>query len=230
MGTLIAFLLKLVKWPVAIGVAVLTPAGAVAFWQLLEEAWRREAWTSPFGIGLITATTAWIVLGRVRIVRFWCTMEHELTHALFAWLTLVRVIELRSTDGTVETDDNCEGHVYLDGSNWLISISPYFFPTASFVVLVATWMLASQPTQFAHGLLGAATAYSLVSTWQEIHREQEDLKEVGFGFSWLFLPGANLLCYGFVLAYGLGGVERSVHYAIEAFNMTREWGVVAFGG
>ena len=228
MGTLIALILNFLKWPVAIVVAAMTPAGAVAFWQLLDEAWYREIWASPLGVGFAITAALWIVFGRLRIVRFWCTMEHELTHAIFAWLTFVPVIELRTTDGTLETEDDSEGHVYLGGSNWLISISPYFFPTAAVAVLAATWALAAQPTQLAHGLLGAATAYSLASTWQEIHRHQDDLKSTGFGFSWLFLPGANLFCYGILLAYGLGVTERSIRYAIESFNATLEWGILAF--
>jgi hypothetical protein len=229
MRSLTAFLLTVLKWPAAVAFAVMTPACAVAIWQLLHEAWDRQVWATPFGIGFAVTIAAWIVFGRLRILRFWCTMEHELTHAFFAWLTFVRVVELRSTDGTLETEDNSEGHVHLEGSNWLISISPYFFPTAAAAVLAATWALASQPTQLAHGLLGAAVAFSIASTWQETHGEQEDLRNVGFGFSWLFLPGANLLCYGMLLAYELGGPERALVYPIEALDMTREWGIRVFG-
>jgi hypothetical protein len=227
-GALFSFILGLLKWPAAIAIAGMTPACAVAFWELLEQAWEREIWASSFGMGFGVVSVAWVFLGRLRIVRFWRTMEHELTHVLFAWLTFIRVVELRSTDGTLETEDNSEGHVHLEGSNWLITISPYFFPTAAAVLLAATWALASQPTQLAHGLLGAASAFSIVSTWQETHRYQEDLKGVGFGFSWLFLPGANLLCYGMLLAYELGGPDRAVRYAIGVFEVTSFWVMSAF--
>lgn len=230
MGTLISVILNLLKWPVAITISGITPAAAVAFWRLLEEAWHRELWASSFGVGFAVISVAWIVLGRLRIIRFWCTMEHELTHVLFAWLTFVRVIELRSTDGTLETEDNSEGHVHLEGSNWLITIGPYFFPTAAAMLLAATWALASQPTQLAHGLLGAAAAFSVISTWQETHRYQDDLRSVGFGFSWLFLPGANLLCYGILLAYELGGSQRALRHAIGVFEVTRVWVMSAFIG
>lgn len=223
MGTLVAALLNLVKWPVALAIVALTPAGAFAFWRLLGEAWDRETWTTSFGIGFASTVGAWMILGRLRIVRFWCTMEHELTHALFAWLTFVPVIELRTTDGSVETEDNSEGHVRLRGGNWLIMIAPYFFPTASALLLAATWALAAQPTQLARGLLGAATAFSVVSTWQETHRNQLDLKRAGVLFSWLFLPGANLLCYGMLLANELGGPQQALRYSIGAFEVTRDW-------
>lgn len=223
MGPLISTVANLLKWPIGVAVAAMTPAGAVAFGRLVSEAWDRQIWATSFGIGFGAALAGWILFGRLRIVRFWCTMEHELTHALFAWLTFVRVLELRSTDGTLESEDNSEGHVRLAGSNWLITISPYFFPTASAALLVATWALASQPTQLARVLLGAATAYSAASTWQETHRHQADLRRVGFLFSWIFLPGANLLCYGMLLANELGGPERALRYANGAFEVTREW-------
>lgn len=223
MATLMSSLLALLKWPTAVAVAILTPAGAFAFWRLLEEAWERETWTTSFGIGFLSASAAWLVFGRLRIVRFWCTLEHELTHALFAWLTFVPVIELRSSDGSVLGAGQTEGHVRLQGGNWLIDIAPYFFPTASAALLLATWLLAAQPTQLARGLLGAATAYSMVSTWQETHWNQIDLRRVSHLFSWLFLPGANLLGYGMLLANELGGPTRALRFPLESFDVTRTW-------
>lgn len=74
-----------------------------------------------------------------------------------------------------------------------------------------------------------SSSVQLVSTWQETHGEQEGLRNVGFSFSWLFLPGANLLCYGMLLAYELGGPKRALVYPIEAFDMTREWGIHVLG-
>ena len=224
-----AFLFDLLKWPLAMIVVVLTPAGGLAFWDLLVEAWGRDIWLSPFGIGFIVTAIVWLLFGQVPIFRFWSTMEHELTHALFALLTLVRVIELRSTDGTLESSNDSVGHVHLGESNWLITVSPYFFPTAAAFVLAATWALASEPTNLAHGLFGAAIAYNIVSTWQETHRYQFDLGSVGIGFSCIFLPGANLLCYGFLLAYELDGANGAIQHGIIVLDVSREWIVQLFG-
>lgn len=223
MGALVSAILGLLKWPLAACIAALTPAGAAAFFALVAESWSHGTWTSAFGIGFVSALFGLLVLGRMRIVRFWCTLEHEFTHALFAWITLVPVVELRSTDGSLASDDNTNGHVRLRGGNWLISIAPYFFPTASALLLVATWTLAAQPSLLARLLLGMATAYSVVSTWRETHRHQTDLSRVGFLFSWLFLPGANLLCYGMLLANEVGGPARAIRYPFEAFAVTWRW-------
>ncbi len=223
MGSPLSALLNLLKWPIAAAVALLTPAGAAALWPLLVESWNRSLWWTPFGVGFIAALGSWTFVARLRPVRFWCTMEHELTHALFAWMTLVPVLELRSTDGTMHSEDNSAGHVRLGGSNWLISISPYFFPTLPAALLLATWALATQPSPLARALLGAATAFSLTSTWQETHRHQVDLRRVGFLFSWLFLPGANLLAYGLLLANELAGPAGAIRYAVGAFTVTCRW-------
>jgi hypothetical protein len=223
MKTLATALLNILKWPLAIVVALLTPAGAVTFWNLLCEAWNRKLWVSSFGIGFGSLILAWFFLRRLRFVQFWCTMEHELTHAFFAWITLVPVVELRTSDGTMQSDDGGVGHVLHEGGNWLITISPYFFPTASASLLVATWALANQPSELARGLLGGATAYSILSTWEETGTHQTDLQKVGFLFSWLLLPGANLLSYGSLLANELGGFEGTLRYVTGAFRITVEW-------
>ena len=221
MRNLLGFILVLVKWPLAIAVALCTPATAVAFWQLLCGAWAAAVWKSPFGIGFIVAGIAWLLFSRTKIVGFLSTMEHELTHAIAAWMTFVPVIELRSTDGTTGSDSM--GHVRLGGSNWLISSAPYFFPTVSAAVLIATWALAATPTDLARGLLGAATAYSVFSTWREMHFHQTDLKQISFPFAFLFLPGANMLCYGLLLANELGGPSKAGAYTVEAIHITRGW-------
>ncbi len=217
-------LVSLIKWPIAIAVAVLTPAAAVAFWALLRAAWVAELWASPFAIGFGGMLLFMLVFRRTRFVQFWSTLEHELTHALFAWLTLVPVHELRTTDGSrAARGDSSLGHVSLGGSNWLIVTAPYFFPTASAALLVAIWILAASPTMAARALLGVATAWCVVSTWHETHKGQSDLQKAGLGFSLLFLPGANILCYGMLLANELAGPSGAWAFACSAPEITMEW-------
>lgn len=214
-------ILLLAKWPVAIMVAVCTPAAVLAFCQLLHSAWDVDLWMAPFGIGFFVGGIFWLIFRRTKIVKFLSTMEHEMTHAIAAWITFVPVIELRSTDGTTGSDSL--GHVRLGGSNWFITSAPYFFPTVPIAVLIAVWALAATPTGFARWLLGAATAYSIFSTWREMHFQQSDLKEIRFLFAFLFLPGANLLCVGLILANELGGPAKACEYTVEAVRITCGW-------
>lgn len=217
-------LVSLLKWPLAIAVAVLTPAAAVSFWALLEAAWAASLWKSPFAIGFGGMFLLMLVFHRTRFVRFWSTLEHEFTHALFAWLTFVPVHELRTTDGSYSRrGDSSLGHVSLGGSNWLIQTAPYFFPTASVALIATIWILAAVPTTAASVLVGAATAWCVVSTWHETHKEQSDLQRAGFGFSLLFLPGANLLCYGMLLANELGGPSGAWAFVASPLRITMGW-------
>ena len=90
-------------------------------------------------------------------------------------------------------------------------------------LIAATWVLAAVPTTAAGVLLGCATAWCVVSTWHETHAGQSDLRTAGLGFSWLFLPGANILCYGMILAHALGGPERAWGYAVSVPETTVGW-------
>ncbi len=218
---LVNIILVFIKWPLAVAAAFFTPAAIIGFYQLLHEGWVTNLWKTPFGVGFIIATISWLIVGRSKIVIFLTTMEHEFTHALAAWTTFVPVIELRSTDGTTGT--NSLGHVQLGGSNWLILSAPYFFPTVPLTVLIATWVLATTPSGFARFFIGAATAYSILSTWREMHFQQSDLREIGFPFAILFLPYANLLCIGLILANQLGGSSRAGAYSIEAIRISVDW-------
>jgi hypothetical protein len=224
MSQIVGVVLAFIKWPVALVIALLTPAAAWTLWDLAQEAHAANFWRSPFVLGFGVMLVGMTVCHRARFVQFWATLEHEFTHALFAWLTLVRVTELWTSDGSSTTEGRrAVGLVRLDGSNWLISISPYFFPTAAVVLISATWVLAEVPTSTASLLTGCATGWCVVSTWHETHSGQSDLQNAGWIFSALFLPGANILSYGLILAHEVGGPERALDYAVSVIGISFRW-------
>ena len=55
------------------------------------------------------------------------TFEHEFTHALFAFLTFKQNIKI--IVGPSEFKGAAGVCTFQNGDNWLISLSPYFFPT-----------------------------------------------------------------------------------------------------
>ncbi|MDE0896383.1 MAG: M50 family metallopeptidase, partial [Planctomycetota bacterium] len=149
----------------------------------------------PFILGFAGYVLGWWLLFRRR---GWgsalSTLEHELTHALFALLTFHRVKSIKTTwrqGGAMQ---------FEGGGNWLILIAPYFVPTLSLAVLAVMFILDDGGARWLHIGLGATVSYHATSTWRETHREQTDLQEVGFLFAFLFLPAANVLCYGLILA------------------------------
>jgi hypothetical protein len=137
-------------------------------------------------------------LRRRTLASFVVTLEHELTHAIFAWLTFHRVVGFRA-------GLRSRGHIRCVGrGNWLIAIAPYFFPTSSLIAIVMLAWLPARYLVYSNAALGVTIAYHLSSTWTETHGWQSDLCEVGFLFSALFLPAANGAILGIVLAYAAG--------------------------
>ncbi len=107
---------------------------------------------------------------------------------------------------------------FRGSGNWLITIAPYFFPTLSCLILGALFFLGDEAGRWLHIVLGATVSYHATSTWRETHREQTDLKEVGFTFAFLFLPAANVLSYGLILAVVLGGWSKGIAYMGSAWQ------------
>jgi hypothetical protein len=191
--------LNLLKWPLAVcSVLMFLPALRVSL-DIIMELIRNIGSMLPFICGMAIYGLLWVWLIRGWRVTFFSTLEHEITHAIFAWMTFHRVTGLKSTwkQG---------GHVtYRGKGNWLITSSPYFVPTIClFMIILFAWTpVVSVPV--ANALIGAGFAYHATSTYRETHRGQSDLKELGFPWCFLVLPTANLVVNGLVLAYALGG-------------------------
>ncbi len=144
--------------------------------------------------GVVAFVILWFVFPRP--VRMY-VLGHELTHALwgllfFAWPSKLRV----SKNG---------GSVSLTKSNFLITLSPYFFPFYSFVLaviavavsffysplpLMSLWLFA----------LGMSWAFHLLFTFDSLSRYQSDIAEYGKLFSWTIIFIANAAMIIFALA------------------------------
>jgi hypothetical protein len=229
-------ILFLAKWPIAVAVAVATPATALGLWELLAVAWHSSYLLTPFFVAMAITILAWTVLRRMKTVQFWCTLEHEMTHALFAYATFTPVREFKVThehvvitgDGSLEVVETQQaiGHVKLEGGkgdNWVVYLAPYFFPTAAFALVAAVWALSDAPSFLARCLLGVATGFSLVSTVAETHLNQTDLRRVGLFYCLVILPGLNLWMYGSIFAYELGGWDLLLQLARGINNTTVRW-------
>jgi hypothetical protein len=153
----------------------------------------------PFTVGLLVYLAVWIVTVRHWRTTWLSTLEHELTHALFAVLTFHPVVDIRTTW-------HSGGSMRFRGQgNWLITLSPYFFPTVCMLLLPLLALIPAQSTGTGEALLGAAFGYHLTSTVRETHPGQSDLRQAGYLFSLLVLPGLFLLTHGVVIAWCYGG-------------------------
>jgi hypothetical protein len=131
------------------------------------------------------------------------TSEHELTHALFALLTLHRVSGVRAALAG-------GGHVrYVGRGNWLIAIAPHTVPLFALVVLA----FAHRWHELCAGLLGAMLAWNVVANWSPALRHHGDHREAGRLFAFVVIACANLLLLGIVLAYATGARSLTGHLA-----------------
>ena len=195
--------LRFLKWPVAL-LAVLS------FPIYLSELISSPLWHLSFHtlhrplLGLLVYVFIWhLLLSRRFMGTYFSTFEHELTHAVFAWLTLHRVVGLRVTW-------NRGGECSFEGSgggNWLIAIAPYWFPTLLFPIIIAESFTHTAILQYG---VGIALGYHLLSTWREIHPQQTDLQKTSFVFAWAFLPSANIAVYHSALAYTFFGAQAAL--------------------
>lgn len=210
----ISFMLALCKWPIALVFATFLPASIILL--LNEIVWISKGadffW--PLLLGVTIYLLIWFVWIRKSSISFLSTLEHEITHCIFAWLTFNRVTGLRATL-------RAGGHMTFEGSgNWLLTISPYFFPTVTVILLLLDPFLYFLDKFIIQIIIGVSIAYHGTSTWSETNHTQSDLKEAGFFFSFLFLPTANLVSFSFIFANlrdGWNGMVNAKNYLLISY-------------
>lgn len=190
----VAFLLGAIKWPLALSAVLYLPATVdVLLAKILQLFTPLTQAGLALVVGFLSYAAIWFLLIRHSRISWLSTLEHEITHGLFALLTFNRVTGLRATlrDG---------GHLAYQGTpNWLIQTSPYFFPTISFALLAPIIFFPSALSFFLLVVVGASLSYHALSTWRETHPAQTDFKDAGFLFVICFLPAANFFFYALFL-------------------------------
>jgi len=199
---LVNLVLALLKWPVAVGVVFFSPMLLEVNLDIMEHLVVDSARITAFMMGFFLYFILWFILLKRRFVGSWLsTLEHELTHALFALLTLHKV-------RMVKTTHYSGGYMlYAGEGNWLILIAPYFFPTMSFILMALFMLVGDGVPKGAAELFGASVSYHLTSTWKETHLGQSDLTKVGRVFSLMVLPGTNLFVYSLIFSFVLAGTS-----------------------
>ena len=192
-------LLAAMRWPLAALSLACVPGLIVGLYELAIHLAALPTWVTPFAVGFVGYYVCDYLLFRRRFMgSAFSTLEHELTHAVMAWLCWRGVSGLKVTWSK-------GGHIQVHGgSNWLIDLGPYFFPTFSVAVALTSLALPSRWAGVVELLLGVTLAYHLISTWRETHGKQTDLREAGKRFSVVFLPGAYLLWNGVIVAFAFG--------------------------
>ena len=157
--------------------------------------------------------------------QFVCTFEHELTHAVVGLPFLFLPLSMSVTAGN-------GGHVRQRwiGPSWLSplygfgrllsGLAPYFLPIVSYLLIVCSFFLKRPQPIWLDVILGFATTFHVVSIWAETGYRQPDIREAGLIFSTVFLPVANLVACGGVLAYVTGGAKGCTQYFVGGFTQS----------
>ena len=198
------FLLELIKWPVAIFMLVCLPS----FVEALHYCDVSNLKFVVFMLG------GFIYLGLkiVASARSNVSMQilaHEFTHIFFALLTFHKVVHIH-----LNMDESGGAMGFKGKGNWLITVSPYFFPLFLFFLMIGITIFYDRLPEWywVNGILGYFFAYHLESMLVQIHGDQPDFKEAGFLFCAMFLPSANLLMCSLVLAFNNGGWNNMQRY------------------
>lgn len=217
---LINLFLKTIKWPIAILMISLLQPTLKAFTYYIKHFGFNHQHMLYFAIGFCCYFGMKIFMMAGNYYRTDLEIiNHELTHALFAILTL-------HPAGKLEANEKTGGSITITGGgNWLITIAPYFFPTfaCGLMIFVHIYTQHNPITIPLLVGLGFALGYHVMTVIQETHPNQSDLHRVGFPFAFLFIPTANLLFIGGILAFadrggqGIGLFLKSVFYIAKYY-------------
>lgn len=200
MQSIMNTVLRLLKWPIGLAILMITAPAFQADLTFLKTYVTSFSLVWFFLPMVITALFWFIVPGLSG--SFLAIFEHEATHMLFALLTGHKPHAI-----DIQQDVGGSFSFYGEG-NWLIALSPYFFPTFSALVMGASLFYLYLQTPLPNvywAVLGVLTGYHIVAGLMQIHPKQTDFKSAGYLFSLIFLPGANLLTLGILFAFGTAG-------------------------
>lgn len=207
--------LALIKWPVAALMVFLVTPAFVTILELFHYASNGNVllW---FGLPFALASGLFLFLPSMS-GSFLAILEHELTHMLFAIFTFHKPV------GLDVHQDKGGSFMFRGPGNWLIAIGPYFFPLFPAIVMLASLVYAlmgeALPPVY-WSVFGVMVGYHLAVTILQIHAKQTDFKKAGYVFTILFLPGANMLVYGILLAYACLGWKGLPTYVDVLFYQT----------
>ncbi|MEM7699366.1 MAG: hypothetical protein AAF236_13295 [Verrucomicrobiota bacterium] len=117
---------------------------------------------------------------------------HEITHAIFVLLCRGRVSKVHIT--------SAGGHILTNRNNFLISLSPYFFPFYTAIVLtgwgLAEWLFVDIPAKhlvWLYGAIGFTWMFHFTFTLWMTRRDQPDVEQNGRLFSFALIFLVNIL-------------------------------------
>lgn len=145
----------------------------------------------------VIGSSLWLVLFfglRSRLMLWFYVAGHELTHAVFILFCGGNVKGLHiSSSG---------GHILTNKNNFIISLSPYFIPFYTMIIIALWWIVPlifpEYPITIIHerllfAAIGLTWTFHLTFTLWMINRDQPDLQQNGLLFSVALISLINIL-------------------------------------
>jgi hypothetical protein len=196
---------------------LISPLWLPLLWAASDGFWRYAGQAPPSGrrelyfLGGLLLYFVLLLLSRDRGRSFAHTFEHELTHLVVGLLFFKSPSQFK-----VGKQD---GETYLSGSNFVISLAPYFLPLWAMIPLLLLPLLNPAGTFGALALLGFLYGLHVYSTIHEFGFYQPDVKEHGRIFSLLCVATLNLVMLGIItgaVASGYPGIAEYFRYCAQA--------------
>lgn len=223
---------RMLRWLLAVALLPLCVVTTMALFNVDEAgASTRTYWSdllrTPhflyFGIGMMLMG-GWFFTGLLeRLFLYFYVLGHELTHAIFVYACLGKVGGISvSADG---------GYIMTNKSNVLISLSPYFVPFWTVVILLFSTILGlvtdiPYHREALYLLIGGSWAFHLLWTLWMIPRDQPDLKENGVFFSLVVIYLTNVIVLSVLLCLAPGNLTWH-HWAnqfLDAWHYLKDLG------
>lgn len=147
------FIINILRWPAALYFVFSIPALISAYRYFNFYTFRFLTFGAGFVFFWIT-----VILSGAGGRNAMQVISHELTHTFFAYLTLHKAGRIRLNP------DGSGGSMQLNGyGNWLISLSPYFFPLFAFFYMLTMpyWVRVTDSHWLVYALLGYFFSLSL---------------------------------------------------------------------
>ncbi len=195
-------------------VLIVTGTGSAwALWYLLHSLSTTREFVA-FGTGFLLYFFLWLVTFHRR-ESFWAILEHEIIHAVMAFLfrKQVRSLNAKRSRG---------GSVHLDSGNRMIALAPYFLPLPALIIAFIMPLFQKSYLPYLAGLEGFLYGFHFFPLLQEFHFSQPDIRNSGIIFSTIAIVAGNIFFLG-IIAASLAGewaqfayfVKQSAFFSIE---------------
>lgn len=175
-------------------VYILTALSSCLLWSELP-LWlgHRYLWHFVGGLAVgLVASWQWVAQAS-----FYATLRHELCHWLWAVLCFRK-------PNALQVGDKTGGYYsYMGKRNYMILLSPYFFPITSYA-LWAVSLLFHEATPLYYILMGLALGFDSISMAKDYHPRQVDWRHFTRAFSVAFALPMYVLSVELLLSLLLG--------------------------